>query len=92
MSAILSDVHPRRLGALSKVLAWLALLGLIFSIAAVTEYAGSPISCKRHKGDFGRGFSVDFDIDRIDCRATFLERSPVIQIWSVSPYVAVRWQ
>jgi hypothetical protein len=92
MSAILSDVHPKRLGALSKVLAWLALLGLIFSIAAVTEYAGSPISCKRHAGSFGKGFSIDFDIDRIDCQAAFLEKSPVIQIWGIHPYVAMRWK
>ena len=92
MSAISNEGYPKRLGTLSKVLARLALLGLIFSIAAVTERAGAPVSCKRHAGSFGRGFSVDFDIDRIDCQASFLEKSPVIQIWGVSPYVAVRWQ
>jgi hypothetical protein len=91
MSAILNDGYPKRPGALSKVWAWLALLGIIFSIAAVTEQAGSPVSCQRHVGDFGKGFSIDFDIDRIDCQASFLEKSPIIQFWGVSPYVAVRW-
>jgi heme A synthase len=92
MSAILTDGHTKSLSKLSKVWARLTLLGLILSIGAVTEHAGSPVSCERHAGSFGKGFSVDFDIDRIDCKASFLERSPVIQIWGVSPYVAVRWQ
>jgi hypothetical protein len=81
----------RPVDAKSKLLALLVLVGLIL-FAMVAELSQSPpISCKRHDGAFSNDFSPDFDINRVDCRASWIKNSPTIRFWGVSPYLAVTW-
>lgn len=91
MVSIAGNARPDSFGALSRVWAWLVLLGLVLAVPAVAEQTGLPISCERHQGGFGRGFSPDFDIDRTDCRISSIKDSPTVQFWDVPPYVGARW-
>jgi hypothetical protein len=82
---------PRPFDSRSKLLALLVLVGLVASVAMVTELTRSSISCERHKGAFSNDFSPDFDINSLDCRASWIKNSPTIRFWGVSPYVGVKW-
>jgi hypothetical protein len=82
---------PRSVDAKPKLLALLALVGLILSFAIVAELSQSPISCERHKGAFSAQFSTAFDVDSVDCRAAWIKHSPTIHFWGGSPYVGVTW-
>ena len=64
-------------------------LGLTVVVAA--EAYSPPVSCGRHGGAFSNAFSAAFDIDRLECRANWMKRSPTLNIFGVSPYVSVTW-
>jgi hypothetical protein len=69
----------------------LALLFLGLSAAVAVERLGPPIRCERHAGAFSNDFSIDFDIDRLDCRIPWVARSPTMHVWGVAPYVGLDW-
>ena len=61
------------LGA-ALILAFLLAIG--WSRVDIIAEMQSPISCQRHHGAFSDGFSPDFDIDRVDCRFSWIDGSP----------------
>jgi|SRR6185312_15454722 len=81
----------RRPHPLSRLLALLALVGLSLTVAAVLATAHSPFSCEYHRGSFNAGFSTDFDISRLDCRAAWIAESPTEHLWAVQPFVGIEW-
>jgi hypothetical protein len=66
------------------------LLFLGFAVAAVLAMPlDVPVSCQRHAGPFSNDFSVDFDINRVECRKPWMKRAPTTQFWGVPPYVGI---
>jgi hypothetical protein len=72
------------------VLAFLLAIG--WSQVDIIAEMQSPISCQRHRGAFGDGFSPGFDIDRVDCRFSWIKDSPVLRFWRVYPFVGIQWK
>jgi hypothetical protein len=66
------------------VLRWLGL-----PLVLVAAWAQPPISCERHQGAFSNGFSPNFDIASIDCRASWLKNAPTIRFLGVPPFVGI---
>jgi hypothetical protein len=93
MTSIDGTALPHPLDARSKLLALLLFLVLLaLSVARVSELTQSPISCERHKGEFSNDFlPLDFDINSIDCRVSWIKNSPTIRFWSTAPYLGIRW-
>jgi hypothetical protein len=90
MASIDVTALPRPSDARSKLLALLVLVGLV-AFVMVAELTQSPISCKRRDGAFSNAFSPAFDINSVECRASWIKNSPTIEFWGVSPYVGVKW-
>jgi hypothetical protein len=86
----LTDIAARRPHPLSRLLAWITLLGLAMPVAAVLA-AQSPVSCERHRGTFADTFASTFDVNRTDCRVASWKGSPTIHFWEVSPHVGIEW-
>jgi hypothetical protein len=85
-SHITMPLGPSRVG----LLALAAFLGAIaLTPAAVSALTHPLVSCERHQGAFSDRFSTEFDIDRVDCGASWVEGSPTIYFWSVPPYVGI---
>jgi hypothetical protein len=82
---------PRSVDAKSKLLSLLVLVGLVLGFTMVAELNQPSISCERHKGAFNAQFSTAFDVDSVDCRASWIKHSPTIHFWGGSPYVGVTW-
>jgi isopentenyl diphosphate isomerase/L-lactate dehydrogenase-like FMN-dependent dehydrogenase len=62
---------------------WALLLVALGVTAAVAAEAHWPaVSCERHEGAFGSAFSADFDINRLECRANWMKRSPTLNMGS----------
>jgi hypothetical protein len=74
---------------MSELWALICALGVTVVVAAEAHWP--PVSCERHAGAFGSGFSVGFDINRLECRANWIKRSPTLNVYGVSPYVSVSW-
>ncbi len=73
-----------------RLLALLLLAVLSVTYAATWLLTQSPVSCERHKGDFGNGFAArDFDINSVDCRISSAKNSPKVRFWGVAPYVGI---
>jgi hypothetical protein len=93
------DAHslPQRPHPLSKILARLALFGLLLSVTAVLAFAGPPVSCKR-KTDTSNlfpvlGIPIEFKIESIGCRAAWPKNSPTLRIvLNNPPAVSIEWE
>jgi len=69
----------------------LVVVALGLTVGVALDVYTPPISCERHGGAFSSGFSADFDIRRLECRANWMTRSPTLNLYGVSPYVSVTW-
>lgn len=49
------------------------------------------VSCEHHAGVFDNGFSADFDIDSVECRAREFENFPRVRFVGAPPYVSSVW-
>jgi len=78
-----NEVHP--IDGRFILLCGLVLMALNVSFARVTDSFQFPISCEHHEGSFSTDFSIDFDINRVDCRMSWVRKSPTFHFWSVSP-------
>jgi hypothetical protein len=87
----LTDIVARRPHPLSRLLAWITLLGLAIAVAAALAQARAPVSCKYHRGSFSDDFTPDLDINRVNCRSPWSERSPTLHLWAVPPCVGIEW-
>jgi hypothetical protein len=76
--------------AASKSWAILVLAFLCLTLASVAERVQSPISCERHQGAFGNGFSPAFDINSVDCRVSWIQNSQTVRFWGVYPFVGIK--
>jgi hypothetical protein len=68
------------------------LLAIGWSQVDIIAEMQSPISCHQHHGAFGNGFSPGFDIDRVDCRFSWIKDSPLVRFWRVYPFVGIQWK
>ena len=83
-------VHPFDVVS-SKLWAIFVLVFLGMTFVSAAELIHTPISCEQHQGAFSNGFSPAFDIDRIDCRMSWIKNSPTIRFWKVRPFVGIKW-
>jgi hypothetical protein len=84
--AAMATVGAARDHKLSTGFVFAILLGFAFANGAELPRWVNP--CQFHQGTFSAGLSPAFDIDRYECK---IKGSPTILIWSVKPYVGVKW-
>jgi hypothetical protein len=87
----LPDFRPRQHNRTLIGLLVLLLVGVMSWAAVAAMRFDPPISCQRHVGPFSNAFSADFDINRADCRLSWMKRSPTVHFWGVPPYVGINW-
>jgi hypothetical protein len=95
MAAIYAN--PHRPHPLSKILARLALVGLLFSVSAILATSvAQQIKCERLTSDFGGDFTGiydgDFGVNAIECRTPRIEDSPKLRIAPDLSGVAIGWK